>query len=51
VNIGTGGKTVFLGYNSEYEKGSATEEFVWRPAAPAPKLVGYHLNSPLFLPD
>jgi hypothetical protein len=51
VNIGTGGRTVLLGYKSEFEKGSASEEFVWRVKDPAPTLVGYHINSPLFLSD
>jgi hypothetical protein len=51
VNIGTGGRTVFLGYKSEFEKGSASEEFIWRVKDPAPTLVGYHINSPAFLAD
>jgi len=51
VNLGTGGKTVFLGYKSDFEKGSANEEFIWRVKDGAPSLVGYHINSPLLLAD
>jgi hypothetical protein len=51
VNVGTGGKTVFLVYKSQFEKGGATEEFVWKPADAEPKLTGYHINSPLLFAD
>lgn len=51
VNIGTGGKTVFLGYKSLFEKGNASEEFVWRPDEPEPKLAAYNIQSPLLMPD
>jgi hypothetical protein len=51
VNVGTGGKTVSLGYKSHFEKGNATEQFVWRPDEPEPKLVAYHIDSPLLTPE
>ena len=49
VFTGTGGQTVTLRYESEFEKGAATEEFLWRIQGGGASLVGYHVNSPAFL--
>ena len=43
---GTGGQAVTLIYNSEFERGTATEEFVWRIRGEATVLLGYHISSP-----
>ena len=51
VFSGTGGRTVTFGYASQFEKGSANEEFIWRIQGDRAVLVGYHINSPLFLAD
>ena len=49
VFSGTGGRTVTLGYASQFENGGANEEFVWRIQGESAVLVAYHINSPLFL--
>ena len=51
VLAGTGGRTVTLGFQSVYEKGTASEEFVWRIKNDRAALVGYHINSPQFLAE
>jgi len=51
VFSGTGGRTVTFGYASQFEKGPANEEFIWRIQGDRAILVGYHINSPLFLAD
>lgn len=51
VSMGTSGHTVTLRYKSQFEKGPANEEFVWRVKGGGATLVGYHINSPLFLPE
>jgi hypothetical protein len=51
VMSGTGGRTVTLGFQSAFEKGTATEEFVWRVEDDRAALVGYHINSPVFLAE
>jgi len=45
VLAGTGGQTVTLVYNSQFERGAATEEFVWRVRQGRPQLAGYHVKS------
>jgi hypothetical protein len=49
VNVGTGGRIVTLKYQSQFEKGTATEDFVWRIENERGILVGYHINSPVFM--
>ena len=50
VFVGTGGQTVTLQYGTEFERASATEQFVWRvDGAGKPLLVGYNVNSPALL--
>jgi hypothetical protein len=51
VFSGTGGRTVTFGYSSQFEKGAANETLVWRIQGDRAILVGYHINSPLFLAD
>jgi hypothetical protein len=51
VFSGTGGRTVTFGYASQFDKGNANEEFIWRIEGDGAHLVGYHINSPLFLAD
>jgi hypothetical protein len=51
VFSGTGGRTVTFGYASQFEKGPANEEFIWRIQGDRAILVGYHINSPLFLAE
>jgi hypothetical protein len=45
VFAGTSGQTVTLVYNSHFERGMATEEFVWRVQKGRPALAGYHVKS------
>ena len=40
-----GGQTVTLVYNSQFERGMVTEEFVWRVRQGRPELAGYHVKS------
>jgi hypothetical protein len=42
---GTKGRTVTLGFQSAFEKGAATEEFIWRVKDGKAALAGYHINS------
>src|SRR5262249_11227833 len=51
VNSGSDGTTVLLGFNTHFENGPAEETFVWRVNEAEPTLVGYHINSPLFVAD
>jgi hypothetical protein len=51
VFSGMGGRTVTFGYASQFEKGPANEEFIWRIQGGRAILAGYHINSPLFLAD
>ena len=45
VFAGASGQTVTLVYNSRFERGMATEEFVWRVQKGRPALAGYHVKS------
>jgi hypothetical protein len=49
VTRGTGGQLVRLTYQSQFTKGNASEQFVWRIERGAPVLLGYHVNSPLLV--
>lgn len=51
VSTGTAGTMVMLGYKSQFEKGPATEQFVWRIKGGEARLVSYHVNSPISLSD
>ncbi len=45
VNYGTDGKVVTLNYQSSFERGEATEQFVFRVKNDEAELIGYHINS------
>jgi hypothetical protein len=45
VLAGFRAQTVTLIYHSHFERGAATEEFVWRVRQGRPILAGYHVNS------
>ena len=45
VFAGTSGQTVTLVYSSHFERGTATEDFVWRVQHGQPALAGYHVTS------
>ena len=45
VLAGLSGQTVTLVYNSRFERGAATEEFVWRIQKGLPALAGYHVKA------
>ena len=45
VNYTTGGNLVSLGYEAEYERGNAAENFVFRMDEKEALLAGYHINS------
>jgi hypothetical protein len=45
VLAGLTGRTVTLVYSSHFERGTATEEFVWRIQQGQPRLAGYHVKS------
>jgi predicted membrane-bound mannosyltransferase len=45
VFAGTNGQTVTLVYASRFERGTATEEFVWRIRQGRSALAGYHVKS------
>ena len=45
VLAGISGQTVTVIYNSRFERGTATEEFVWRVRQGRPALAGYHVKS------
>ncbi len=49
VTRGTGGHLVRLTYQSQFAKGAASEQFVWRLETGGPALLGYHVNSPLLM--
>ena len=49
VNVGTAGRIVTLKYESQFENAAATEDFVWRIQNDQGILVGYHINSPIFM--
>jgi hypothetical protein len=49
VTRGTGGHLVRLTYQSQFAKGAASEQFVWRMENGGPALLGYHVNSPLLM--
>ena len=51
VFAGTGGQTVTLVYASRFERGMATEEFVWRLQRGRPALAGYHVKSSALFPQ
>lgn len=44
VNVGTGGSTVILAYDTQFTKGKGQETFVYS-SGEAPKLIGYNINS------
>ena len=46
VNVGTGGRLTTLNREAVFERGKATEQFVFRGEKPGAKLVGYYINSP-----
>ena len=43
------GQTVTLVYTSHFERGTATEEFVWRVQQGRSALAGYHVKSPALI--
>jgi hypothetical protein len=45
VNAGTGGTIVTLTFNSTFERGVGTEQFVFRIKDQKPQLLGYHIQS------
>jgi hypothetical protein len=49
VNVGTAGRIVKLRFESQFEKGPATEDFVWRIQNDQGTLLGYQINSPIFI--
>ena len=49
VTRGTGGHLVRLTYQSQFTKGAASEQFVWRMENGGAALLGYHVNSPLLI--
>ena len=49
VTRGTGGHLVRLTYQSQFAKGTASEQFVWRMENGGAALLGYHVNSPLLM--
>lgn len=51
VTRGTSGHFVTLTYQSQFAKGAATEQFVWRVERGSPVLVGYNVNSPLLVTE
>lgn len=46
--IGTSGHLMRVTYDSVFEKGKATEQFLFRIASGKAMLIGYHINSPVF---
>lgn len=48
-NATTGGHFVTINYQADYEKGAATENFVYRVQGDQPLLVAYHVNSDALL--
>lgn len=49
VTRGTGGHLVRLTYQSQFAKGPASEQFVWRIERSGAMLLGYHVNSTLLV--
>ncbi|MGH8101942.1 MAG: hypothetical protein ACREIW_11645, partial [Chthoniobacterales bacterium] len=45
VNFNTSGTRVRLNYDTKFDGGDATEEFLWRIQGNKALLVGYHINS------
>jgi len=45
VNYGTDGTTIFVEYDSKFEKGPGLETFNYRRTAKGAQLVGYNINS------
>jgi hypothetical protein len=45
VNFGTAGTTVTLKYNTQFERGTGEETFVYRIVGGKAVLAGYHINS------
>ena len=51
VNASTNGTFIKVTYQSTFEQGTAVEVFTWRKASGDLKLVGYHVESKVFLPQ
>ena len=52
VNYGASGEIVVLDYRSDFENGEASEDFMFRIDGDTPVLLGYHVNSNVFInPD
>jgi len=49
VNFHTSGTFVTLGFKTQFEKGSGTEQFVFRVSDGKAQLVSYNVNSPALL--
>ena len=49
VTRGTGGHLVKLTYQSQFARGGASEQFLWRIERDGPVLLAYYVNSPLLL--
>ena len=45
VNYGTGGKTIIVQIESQYEKGTAVETFTFKDSGEKAQMVGYNINS------
>lgn len=46
VNYTPSGTIVTLGYNSQFDEGKATEQFIWRVSGDKASLIRYDINSP-----
>lgn len=51
VTRGTAGHLVNLTYQSQFTKGAATEQFLWRIENQRAVLLGYNVNSPLLITE
>ena len=49
INFQTSGTFVTLGFNTDFEKGAGTEQFVYHVSGNTAKLVSYNVNSPALL--
>ena len=49
INFHTSGTFVTLGFNTDFEKGAGTEQFVYHVSGGKAKLVSYNVNSPALL--
>ncbi len=49
VNASTSGTFIKVTYDSTFDQGGAVETFTWRKAAGHLKLVGYQINSNIFI--